>query len=258
MPGRYIREGILTSEPVDKLSPAAELFFRRLMSVVDDYGRYQKHPSLLRAALFPLRLEKVSNDNVEAWLAECEAAGLIESFESSGKACLEILKFEQRRRTESRLPREGDNGYCPTTVSKPRTSDGQMRSSTRPSTRPSTKTSTITSTDSDNGNVGARPALGLVEATLRQIEEGRAVKDSGFVFDRSDLLGSARAMLGEVEWGKNSRMWTKRAKTDPIALGNALEDFAVRLPQERAKITHTGKWLTSRFGECQKELRRED
>jgi hypothetical protein len=40
MPVRILREGILTSERVDTLSPAAEVFYRRLMSVVDDFGRF--------------------------------------------------------------------------------------------------------------------------------------------------------------------------------------------------------------------------
>ncbi len=39
MPNRIIREGILTSEAVNSLSWEAEVFFRRLLSVVDDFGR---------------------------------------------------------------------------------------------------------------------------------------------------------------------------------------------------------------------------
>ena len=38
MPSRVIRDGILESESVNALSWEAELFFRRLMSVVDDFG----------------------------------------------------------------------------------------------------------------------------------------------------------------------------------------------------------------------------
>lgn len=35
MPSRILREGILTSERVNALAPLEELFYRRLMSVVD-------------------------------------------------------------------------------------------------------------------------------------------------------------------------------------------------------------------------------
>ena len=40
MPNRILRDTILRSERVARLSPTAELFYRRLMSVADDYGRY--------------------------------------------------------------------------------------------------------------------------------------------------------------------------------------------------------------------------
>ncbi len=40
MPNRVIREGILNSQRVNKLTEPAELFYRRLMSVVDDFGRF--------------------------------------------------------------------------------------------------------------------------------------------------------------------------------------------------------------------------
>jgi hypothetical protein len=54
MPTRIIREGILTSERVDKLSERAELFYRRLMSVADDYGRYFANPANLRVNCYPV------------------------------------------------------------------------------------------------------------------------------------------------------------------------------------------------------------
>ena len=50
MPNRILREGILSSERVDALSEGAEILYRRLMSVVDDYGRYFAHPTLIRSA----------------------------------------------------------------------------------------------------------------------------------------------------------------------------------------------------------------
>lgn len=46
----------------------------------DDYGRHPKHPSLLRAALFPLRIDKVTNDDIVGRLDECERTGLLQSF----------------------------------------------------------------------------------------------------------------------------------------------------------------------------------
>ena len=54
MPNMILREGILTSERVNSLTTEEEIFYRRLISVVDDYGRYYAKPELLRSACFPL------------------------------------------------------------------------------------------------------------------------------------------------------------------------------------------------------------
>lgn len=114
MPTRILREGIITSESVNSLGWAAEVFYRRLHSVVDDYGRFSAHPSLLRAACYPLRLNDVSDRDVVKWLAECAAKALVKVYEVEGKQYLEVTKFEQRVRAEK--------SKCP----QPPPNDGQM------------------------------------------------------------------------------------------------------------------------------------
>lgn len=125
MPNRILRDGILQSVQVNSLSAESELFYRRLMSVVDDYGRYSAHPALLRAALYPLQLKKVRETNIVKWRAECVAAGLVRLYTHSGSngvrsghqagpsavrpggeldEYLEVLKFRQQVRTKSKFP----------------------------------------------------------------------------------------------------------------------------------------------------------
>lgn len=101
MPVRILREGILTSERVDLLSASAEVFYRRLMSVVDDFGRFSANPKLLRASCFPLRLDTVSDGNVLAWLQECIEAGLITTYEVTAKHYLEFADFRQQVRSKA-------------------------------------------------------------------------------------------------------------------------------------------------------------
>ncbi|MDB6017700.1 MAG: hypothetical protein JWR19_2189 [Pedosphaera sp.] len=98
MPNRVIREGILSSDRVNQLSPLAELFYRRLMSIVDDFGRYTANPSMLKAHAFPLRTDTVKEQDVDEWLSECVQAGLIALYQGDGKPCLELLDFNQRTR----------------------------------------------------------------------------------------------------------------------------------------------------------------
>ena len=63
MPTRLIRDAILTSGRVASLSWEAEVFYRRLMSVADDYGLYDARTPILRSALYPLQLDKMSEFN---------------------------------------------------------------------------------------------------------------------------------------------------------------------------------------------------
>lgn len=104
MPTRMLREGILTSERVNSLSDRAELFYRRLMSVVDDYGRYTANPTLLRAACYPLKLDAVKEDSIKKHLAEAAGAGLIVLYTVGGKEYLEIQDFGQRIQSKSKFP----------------------------------------------------------------------------------------------------------------------------------------------------------
>jgi hypothetical protein len=104
MPNRYVREGIIGSEPVNSLSWQTEVFYRRLINKVDDFGRYTAHPALLLAALFPLQLEKVSTKDIERMLQDCERVGLLFTYTAKGKRFLVMNKWEQGRAKTSEYP----------------------------------------------------------------------------------------------------------------------------------------------------------
>ncbi len=113
MPSRIVRDGILTSLKVDKLSSGAELFYRRLLNVVDDFGRYHGTPSLLRAASFPLKIDKVLDSHIAGWLKECVTAGLIETYLFDGLPYIEVLNFGTPRAKESKFKRvKADENKC--------------------------------------------------------------------------------------------------------------------------------------------------
>lgn len=100
MPNRVIREGILTSDKVDLLSEGAENLYRRLMSIVDDYGRYEANPRLIRSAAYPLRTERYSLADIEDRIKECAEARLLLCYQAEGKTFLELAKFGQRVRAD--------------------------------------------------------------------------------------------------------------------------------------------------------------
>ena len=107
MPNRILREGILTSPRMARLGGwADEVFYRRLMSVVDDFGRYYADPGLLRAACYPRQLNKVSDSDIGKWLTACVTAALVRVYPASdGESYLQLLDFKQQVRTKtSRFP----------------------------------------------------------------------------------------------------------------------------------------------------------
>lgn len=105
MPNRYVRESAIESEHVDRLSWAAEVFYRRLINRADDFGRYTANPELLRASLFPLRVNKVSAADIGKWLSECETADLVSTWKGNdGKHYMVMHRWEKGRAKHSRFP----------------------------------------------------------------------------------------------------------------------------------------------------------
>jgi hypothetical protein len=95
----------LTSERVNKLSWGAECFYRRLMSVADDFGRYYAHPALLLSACYPLKTEEVKKSEIEAWLKEVIDAELITVYCVKSKKYVLVLDFRQQiRNKKSKFP----------------------------------------------------------------------------------------------------------------------------------------------------------
>lgn len=105
MPTRMLREGILTSARVNSLTAAEEVFYRRVMSVVDDYGRYFALPGLLIAACYPLRIKTTTERSIELWLKALCDASLITLYEAKGARYLEMVDFRQQvRAVKSKYP----------------------------------------------------------------------------------------------------------------------------------------------------------
>lgn len=118
MPNRILREGIIDSRAVNALSEEAELFYRRLFSIVDDFGRFEANVTLLRAKLFAFRLDSWPEDRVSRVLQECsevylegdsEDDPLVRIYEVGRKKYLQVSNFNQRTRTDSKFPAPGSD-----------------------------------------------------------------------------------------------------------------------------------------------------
>ncbi|MEK7424895.1 MAG: hypothetical protein AAB131_13775 [Actinomycetota bacterium] len=104
MPSRIIREGIIDSDRIDKLDAPAEVFYRRLMSKVDDYGLFDARHNMLRTSLYPLRVDRVREADISRWIAACEKAGVIALYEHGGKPYGQMLETRWQARSEPKHP----------------------------------------------------------------------------------------------------------------------------------------------------------
>jgi hypothetical protein len=97
-----LREGILSSLRISMLDAEQEVFYRRLMSVVDDYGRYYAHPELIQSACYPLAHRRASADDIALALEACEQASLLTLYSApDGKDYLVLRDFRQHVRART-------------------------------------------------------------------------------------------------------------------------------------------------------------
>lgn len=206
MPNRMLREGIITSPRINALSIGAELFYRRLMSIVDDYGRFYGHPTTLRTLTWPTCPNKCTDDQVRIWLDELTTGDdpLILWYQIGRAPYIQIRNFRQRTRsTKSKFPGPPTNGGHPADI--PPTIDGDPRA--------------------DGGQTaanGAQPAASTVHCEIqhrRQLSAecgGNSALD-GDVDGKTETAASDRrvgtSMCGNVE---NSPPPLSPLKTPPL------------------------------------------
>ena len=115
MPTRYLKPGIRDSERIEALSsPDAEILYYRLLVSVDDFGRADARPLMIKSLCFPIRL-RASADKCMQWLQDLVKAQLITIYEVEGKPYLQIIKWDNKPRADhSKFPDPPTDVYsCP-------------------------------------------------------------------------------------------------------------------------------------------------
>jgi len=104
MPTRYLKAGIRDSETIDRLSSAAEVLYYRLLVTVDDFGRYDARPAMLKAACFPIK-ESVTQKHIENLLSDLVRHELVSVYYVDEKPYLQMQKWDNvPRAKESKYP----------------------------------------------------------------------------------------------------------------------------------------------------------
>lgn len=104
MPQRFLKPGLITSPKWESCSWHAQSFYVRILTLVDDFGRYDAEPILLKSHAFPIR-EDVKTGKVEELCGELQGSGLVEFYIVAGKRFLQVTNWTERARSEkSRFP----------------------------------------------------------------------------------------------------------------------------------------------------------
>jgi hypothetical protein len=239
MPSRLLREGILDSDAVNKLSWQAEVFYRRLMSAVDDFGRFDARLPVLRGRLYSLKLSDVREADISRWLAECEAAGLIALYAVDGKPYLLFHRLGQPRSKDSKFPappQHTDVNGC-----------AQMKTDENICAQMKTDVPySYSDTDSDTGSVNTcpQPPTGgkFKRPTIEQVREfcterNNSVDPQAFI----DFYDSKGWLIGKnpmKDWKAAVRTWERNSTTRKPSQGffpskaEAQDDYFARMAED--------------------------
>ena len=159
MPTRYLKPGVRDSDAINKLSALAETLFYRLLVTVDDFGRADARPAMVKAQCFPIK-EEVTSAKCAELLVELSTCGLIVTYLANEKSCLQILKWDNKpRAADSLFPAPADGCIQTyTDARKPRT--------VLPVTVTVTVTGTKTETYSEADASAAKPPSELTKEEL--------------------------------------------------------------------------------------------
>lgn len=95
MPNRILKESICSNEQIDRLTAFEESFFYRLIVNVDDFGRMDARPSILRARLFPLK--NIREEQIESALHSLATSELVCQYTVHGKPFVSLSGWERNQ-----------------------------------------------------------------------------------------------------------------------------------------------------------------
>jgi len=147
--------------------------FYRLLVTVDDFGRFDARPSMLKSQCFPIK-DKITPKNCQEYLQELVSAGLVLAYMADGKPFLQVLRWDNVPRSkESKFPAPPDGcAQTYTDVNIPRT--------VLPVTETVTETKTETGTETKTGNRATTVATpdGVSESVWSDFLKVRKAKKS--------------------------------------------------------------------------------
>lgn len=141
MPQRFLRPGITDSEKWNAVPFDAQSLYIRLITLVDDYGRYDGRISVIMGHAFSVWNEMHADcqQDVVKVTASCQqllTSGLVSFYESGGKKFLQLTNWQERARGKSKWPDPNDSNLLSSCCQNPAESCGILPPSSSPQPSP--------------------------------------------------------------------------------------------------------------------------
>lgn len=104
MPNRIIKESIHGSEKLNSLSDFQYRLWVGLITYVDDYGRGDARPAIIKGTVFPLR-DRLTVKSIQDALLALANAGCVNLYEVDGKPYLYFPNWEAHQRIQTKKSR---------------------------------------------------------------------------------------------------------------------------------------------------------
>ena len=102
MPNRIIKDSISKSETISGLTDFQFRLWVHLITYVDDYGRGDARPAIIKGACFPFR-DRMTNKDIEKGLADLAGAGCVVLYKVDGKPYLCFPNWENHHRVRQKV-----------------------------------------------------------------------------------------------------------------------------------------------------------
>lgn len=100
MPNRIIKESILDSESLSKLSWFEQVLFFKLIVMCDDFGRADARPQIIRGRAFALH--SVTDKQIQESLSHLEMVGIVDLYTVGGKPYLQLKTWEKHQNVRAK------------------------------------------------------------------------------------------------------------------------------------------------------------
>ena len=215
MPNRIIKESIHTSETVNRMTDFQFRLWVSLITYVDDYGRGDARPAIIKGACFPLR-ERVSLKDLGNALAGLADIGCVRLYTVDGKPYLYLPGWEehQRIRTKvSKYPEPPQNDSMPQSAAD--CSEVPQEAARARVESESRIQNPNPESEGESARTRAR-ASAFVPPTVEEVEE--FVREKGLNMDAQefvDYYSNKRWRIGSStvtmsDWKAAARNWAKK------------------------------------------------